>query len=140
MTNGGKKFDFYFDDFPPSLRLDLIISSPDSSSKETLILKNVLVDTACSLTLIPTKIIKKLRLKYSGDTIQLSGYNEKTSEAVKIYHAKIVIDGVDDVILKIGSISGDNFEPLIGRDLINRWHVFINGPNCTFEIMNNNFN
>ena len=138
MAIGGKEFLMNYEDNPPSLRIDLLISSTSPKSNSICKLNSVLVDTGCDITFIPNKIIAELDLEYSGDETELCGFDDNPDRCLKLklYYAKISVEGVEeDIILKVGGV---DFEPLIGRDLINHWHILLNGENGdnggTFEI------
>lgn len=140
MAIGGKEFHMNYVDNPPTLRLDLIIASTFPQSDLTHTIRSVLIDTGGDITLIPNHVVQRLNLEYSGEETELSGFDDNPDNSVKIklYFAKISVEGVEeDVMLKVGGV---DFDPLVGRDLINRWHILLNGEigdnGGTFEIAN----
>ncbi|MES1226029.1 MAG: retroviral-like aspartic protease family protein [Bacteroidota bacterium] len=138
MAIKGKEFDMDYDDIPPSLKLDLILSCPDPANQSLQTIKAVLLDTGADYTIIPNDIIKKLGLKPTGDTTTLTGWDNKSVEKLKFYSAKVKVEDVeDDINLEV---VGANCEALIGRNLLNRWHILLNGDSGknggTFEIIN----
>ena len=134
MAIGGKEFVMDVDDFYPCLRLDLIICSPDLNTTERHKIKRVLIDTGSDFTFLPIDVIKKLNLIKTGTTKKIEGFYGKKL-IVMFYSGRIIIEDVLDELVEIGGIDS---EPLIGMDLINKLHILINAPNCTFEIANRN--
>jgi len=131
MAIGGKQFLMDKDYFPPCLRIDILIGSPDTKMREHFKIERVLIDTGSDLTIIPNEIIKKLKLKMIGIR-ELEHFNGEYV-TVKIYSGEIRIDGIVKGIYEIGGVDS---EALIGMDLIKDWHVLIDGPKGTFEIAN----
>jgi len=131
MAIGGKQFSMDLGYFPPCLSIDILIGSPDLKAKIVYKITNVLLDTGSDLTLIPNKIIQRLKLKPIG-TKELENFSNEVVE-VKYYLCRIIIEDVADAIFEIGGIDSD---AMIGMDLMKDWHVLINGPNGTFEIAN----
>lgn len=103
MAIGGKEFIVDYDDDPPTLKLDVLVGSPNSKVTETYSIKAEL-DTGCDFTFIPKALVSKLKLKWSGLDLPLVGYDEQEDpeRRVKIYHAKIIIEGVDEAIIEVG--------------------------------------
>ncbi len=134
MAIGGKEFKMDFiNSYPGSFKVELIIGSPDPQVTETF-KTTALLDTGSDYTLVPIKFVRKLGLIYSGKTIKLTGFDDDDSKAVKtkFYSAKIIVEGVEEVYIEVGAVK---FEPIIGRDLINRWHILLNPAFTTFEIV-----
>jgi predicted aspartyl protease len=139
MAIGGKEFCMDCSDpFIPCFRLDLFISSPNPQLTDLYPLKNILIDTGSDYTLLPNNLITKLKLIWTGDTKTMIQADGITEIEVKIYPAKIKIDGVIEGIFEIGGIDCEDKDSLIGMNLINELHLLLNCPNRTFEIVNRN--
>ena len=132
MAIGGREFKLNENYFPPCLRIDILSCSPDPKVKECHKVSGVLIDTGSDLTILPNKIIKKLKLKMISIK-EIENFNGEIIE-VKLYLANIVIN---DIVQGLFEIGGVDSEALIGMDLIKDWHILINCPNGTFEIANN---
>ena len=100
MAIGGKEFIMDLGYFPPCLSIDILIGTLDLTAKIVYKITDVLLDTGSDLTLIPNKIIQKLKLKPIG-TKELENFNNDVVE-VKYYLARIVIDNIVDDIFEIG--------------------------------------
>jgi hypothetical protein len=84
MAIGGKVFFMDTEYFPPCLSIDVVIGSPDPKVKEDYKIKSVLIDTGSDLTIIPNKIIKKLKLKMTGPVIRW--LSKKIKSKMKLGH------------------------------------------------------
>lgn len=61
----------------------------------------------------------------------VSGYDGVTKETV-VYSVKIIFDDLGDFIIK--TVTPYNEHILIGRDILNRWSLFLKGRNRIFEV------
>lgn len=52
---------------------------------------------------------------------------------IKFYAGKIIVEGIMEEIIEVG---GTDSDPIIGMDIISKWHILMNCPNSTFEIAN----
>jgi len=84
MSIGGKEFTMNFDDVYPSLKIDVIIASPDPLCEDCYLVEKVLIDTGCERTIIPNEVVNNLNLKYTGETIDFTGFNEDYKNPVKV--------------------------------------------------------
>ena len=112
---------------PPAPVLEVSLSSPVSQGESIKI--SALLDSGADMTVIPQNIAQKLQLKYV-DRISATGYDGIAKEAF-VYSVKIIFDGLGDFIIRIITSDGDH--ALIGRDILNKWSVFLKGRNKIFE-------
>jgi|GEM_PF-3662202 len=131
MAIGGKTINIALSEGASDLLLDMFVSSPNPKHPEKVLIKNALVDTGSDFTLLPEENVKKLKLVYIGTKTITGVHND--SKDVKFYSAKINIDPVIDSVFEVGV--SDDFTPIIGMNLIIKWHTLINGPFKTFEIV-----
>ena len=131
MAIGGKEFNMDLGYFPPCLTIDILIGTPDLKSKVLYNINDVLLDTGSDLTLIPNKIIRKLKLKQIGIR-ELESFTNDVVE-VKYYLARIIIEDIVYDVFEVGGIDSDS---MIGMVLVKDWHVLINCPQGKFEIAN----
>jgi predicted aspartyl protease len=87
----------------------------------------MLVDTGADCTLIPLKIAKSLRLPMV-DKVSIQGVGGKTQQAS--VHAARVRVGKLRVLARVVAL-GD--EALLGRDVLNRMVVQLDGPGQTID-------
>ena len=116
-------FDASFD--PPASVLPVRIGGLDEHAPAAML--RMLVDTGADCTLIPARIAKSLRLPLI-DRIEIMGVGGKTMAAP--VHAARVRLGALRAIARVVAL-GD--ESLLGRDLLNRLVLTIDGPGQTIE-------
>lgn len=116
-------FDASFD--PPASVLPVRIGGLDDHAPAAML--RMLVDTGADCTLIPARIAKSLRLPLI-DKIEIMGVGGKTMAAP--VHAARVRLGALRAIARLVAL-GD--ESLLGRDLLNRLVLTIDGPGQTIE-------
>lgn len=116
-------FDASFD--PPAPVLPVRFGGLDDDAPAAML--RMLVDTGADCTLIPARIAKSLRLPLI-DKIEIMGVGGKTMAAP--VHAARVRLGALRAIARVVAL-GD--ESLLGRDLLNRLVLTIDGPGQTIE-------
>ncbi len=131
MAIGGKEFKMDLGYFPPCLSIDILIGAPDLKTKVLYKITDVLLDTGSDLTLIPNKLIRRLKLKPIGER-ELESFNGDIA-VVEYYLCRIIIEEIVDDIFEVGGINSD---AMIGMDLMRDWHILMNCPKGTFEIAN----
>ena len=120
-----RKFD------PPAPALEIFLSSPGvAASSPTPV--EALIDSGADITVIPRKFIEELQLKLV-DQLPAVGYEGVPSEKLAdVYSVKVFIRDVGDYIARV--IPSNYDYALIGRDIINRWDLFLRGKTSIFEI------
>lgn len=92
------------------------------------------VDTGSYITVIPPKIIKKLKLETTGEQEWVGGYKEDDEgKAYDTYDIYVEIGQSKFGLLRVISEARSNV--LIGRDLINLWLMKLDGENQLGEII-----
>lgn len=116
---------------PPAPVLEIFLSSPGvSASPPTPV--EALIDSGAGITVIPRKFVEQLQLKLV-DQLPVMGYEGPQSEKpADVYSVKVFIQDVGDYIVRV-VYSNDDYA-LIGRDIINRWELFLHGKMSIFEI------
>ena len=113
--------------FPPAPVLSVSLSTPINGQ----IIKSLaLLDSGADITAIPQWIVQQLQLRYV-DEIWVEGY-EGIPKKTFVYSVKIIFDNLGDLVIK--AIAADSNSILIGRDILNRWSVFLKGRSKTLKI------
>jgi predicted aspartyl protease len=125
MTNANQRipFDTSFD--PPAPALPVGIGGIEPGAPSALL--HMLVDTGADCTLIPERIAASLQLPLV-DRVDVHGVGG-TAHA-QVYAARVRIAGLRAVVRVIAL--GD--EALLGRDLLNRMTLELDGPAETIKI------
>ena len=115
---------------PPAPALEVSLTIPGSVSYGQIVKSLALIDSGADMTVIPKWVTQQLQLKYV-DEISVIGY-DGISKKTFVYSVKIIFDNLGDFIIK--TIISDNEYILIGRDILNRWSLFLKGRNRIFEV------
>jgi predicted aspartyl protease len=89
------------------------------------------IDTGADGTSIPEYLVKKLDLNPTGEVISVQGVNGDPVPR-DTYDVHIKIGNVKFELLQVIALPRDNV--LIGRDLINLWHLTLDGKTLQGEI------
>lgn len=112
---------------PAAPVLNVSLSTPINGQ---IIRSLALLDSGADITAIPQWIAQQLQLRYV-DEIWVEGY-EGIPKKTFVYSVKIIFDNLGDLVIK--AIAADSNSILIGRDILNRWSVFLKGRSKTFRI------
>ena len=113
---------------PPAPLLEVALVNPTNRRRRRAI--SALLDTGSDITAIPNSLIAPLQL-YPIGQIRLESV-EGTTTTVLTYAVQLVIGGIaiprHEVIL-----TGLEFV-VVGRDVLNRFYLLLNGPEQTFDL------
>jgi len=114
--------------FPPAPLIDVIVSRPESDKKIKVKGK---IDTGADITVIPKSLVRKLGL-HPMSTISVRGYNGKLVEK-KTYLIGLEIKGVCCMMIEV--IDVKRKDVLLGRDVLNKLKLLLDGKKLEFEIL-----
>ncbi|TAK08966.1 hypothetical protein EPO44_01885 [bacterium] len=116
---------------PPAPVVEVLLSSPGvPTSARTPV--EALIDSGADITAIPRKFVEYLQLKLV-DQLPIMGYEGVQSpNLTDVYSVKVFIQDVGDYIIRV--IPSNCDYALLGRDIINRWELFLRGKANIFEI------
>ena len=115
---------------PPAPVLEVSLSIPTPSFSGQIVRSPALLDSGADITVIPQWIAQQLQLKYV-DEVLASGY-DGIPKRTFVYSVKIILDNLGDLVIR--TITSDGGYVLIGRDILNRWSLFLKGRSRIFEI------
>lgn len=116
---------------PPAPVLEVSLSMPIPSLSDQIVKSPALIDTGADITSIPIWIVEELKLT-NIDITKVRGYNDTEYKPTNVYTVKIHIENLGDFIIRTIA-SYDNYV-LVGRDILNKWSLFLKGPSEIFEI------
>jgi predicted aspartyl protease len=89
------------------------------------------VDTGADRTIIPAVLAEQLALREVG-RVQFSGLGGSVSE-LPIYEVQLVIRDLPPITVEVAASEGEP-HVLLGRDVLNRYKIVLDGPNGKLEI------
>jgi len=89
------------------------------------------IDTGADLTVIPARLIEQLQLMSAGE-IEVEGYDGRRA-TLQVYDVNLHIDQLSLPGLLVVAFAEDYV--LLGRDVLNRLRVLLDGPAMTTEIL-----
>jgi len=120
---------------PSAPILDVYLSHPANFEGGNIIKEKALLDTGADMTAIPKSIIDSLNLIPINEEKFISWNGDKTCKY--IYAIRIMIEGLDigDSVIPVTDCNSDLI--FLGRNILNNWSLFFNGPKEEFEIIFN---
>ncbi|MEO0264955.1 MAG: hypothetical protein ABIM17_06915 [candidate division WOR-3 bacterium] len=112
---------------PPAPVVRLTVYKPFSKESITGIGK---IDTGADITVIPNKWVRGLSL-IPASVVWVRGYDSRLREAYT-YYVKIEFQGFKFPLVEI--LSSNRQDALIGRDILNKLKVELNGKKLDFKL------
>ncbi len=109
---------------PPAPILPLRVGA---TVQRTDALSAAIVDSGASISIIPERLARDLRLPVVGELV-VRGVTG--AERVLIYSAVLEVAGLTVPV----EVAGMGRHTLIGRDVLNRWTLVLRGPRETLEL------
>lgn len=119
----------YANEVPPAPYVLVIVSHPDGSATSTDLPAKV--DTGADRTIIPTKLAASLGLRLV-ERVVFTGLADQQIE-LPIYQAHLLIRDLDPILVEVAASDGVS-HVLLGRDVLNRYLVVLDGPDQRLEI------
>ena len=112
------------DTSPPFPYVNLVVSRPEGNNYEP---RPGKIDTGASLTTIPIDMVGLLDLQRVGN-VPVCAFDGSVDQ-YNVYRVNIKIGDISREYVRVIATQRNNV--LVGRDLINLWHMRLDGPNLT---------
>jgi len=113
---------------PPAPFISVTITNPLQRRKHVTL--PALLDTGSDLTAIPADLVDRLQL-YSTGRIFLEDVKGETFPFFT-YTVRLTLDKI--IISSLKVMSTDLEHVILGRDVLNRFYLHLNGPDLTFDL------
>lgn len=113
---------------PSAPALAVEIAHPGAS--ETSVTLTFKIDTGADITTIPQNILLQLQVPPCREVLAI-GYDGQEARQ-RTYLVRLIVAGNTYAYQEVMATSGD--QALIGRDLLNRWVIMLDGPNESFDV------
>lgn len=122
-------FPYDDDTYTPSAPIvEVKVFVPGKPRKERVI--HALIDTGADNTIVPLTLLNALKAPYL-ETYRMRGITG-TAQSVDLFGVSMEIGG--HLIRGVHAIGINTNEPILGRDILNRLVLILDGPNETLEI------
>jgi len=113
---------------PPAPVIDVIVAHPiTGASSGSLRAK---LDSGADVTVIPERLVVQLRMTPKGRA-WTRGYDGTYSQR-PVYYVRLTVQGYD--LPAVRCVAADRADVLVGRNVLNRFIVTLNGKNRTFQL------
>jgi len=89
------------------------------------------LDTGADKTVIPAEFVDQLLLRPAG-LIAVAGLGGEVAQE-RVYPVRLTVDGLDTIPIPVLANPGEPWV-LLGRDVLNRYRIVLDGPNQRLEI------
>ena len=118
----------YSEDFvPPAPYCEILLSDAGNVSQRRL---GALLDTGADITAIPLNVARRLDLQHRGIVFVEGSVGERVARHT--FSASLSLDGISWTALRVMAWNQDLV--LLGRDVLNQYHITLDGPNQTLTI------
>ena len=119
----------YANTTPPAPFVLVILSRPDGATTTTDLPAKV--DTGADRTVIPADLASQLALE-EVERLTFVGLADEQIE-LPIYAVRLVVRDLAPIVLEVAASAGEP-HVLLGRDVLNRYRLVLDGPNGKLEI------
>ena len=113
---------------PPAPVADVTIANPVTGARSG-VLRGKL-DSGADVTVIPERLVVQLRLTPRG-RIWTRGYDGTYTQR-PVYYVRLRVEGFDLAVVRC--IAADRANVLLGRNVLNRFIITLDGKTLTFEL------
>jgi len=113
---------------PPAPVADVTIANPVTGARSG-VLRGKL-DSGADVTVIPERLVVQLRLTPRG-RIWTRGYDGTYTQR-PVYYVRLRVEGFDLAVVRC--IAADRANVLLGRNVLNRFVITLDGKTLTFEL------
>jgi hypothetical protein len=123
------------DDIPPAPIFPIVVTPPDWAESIKQYQMDGFLDTGSDCTLVPLEVLSILNLKILDRSVTIAGVGGSQLQGLPCYLNIVVGDAPIKAVRAYGcSWDGLQQRILIGRDVINRCLIELNGMNSTLTI------
>ena len=115
---------------PPAPVANVIVANPVATNKRSLLRGKM--DTGADITVIPERVVAPLGISPKG-RVWIRGYDGTYAQR-PVYYVRITLEGL--VLPTVRCIAANRPDVLLGRNVLNRFIIILDGKNLTFEVKN----
>ena len=113
---------------PPAPITDVTIAHPVTAAKDAVL--RAKLDTGADVTVIPERVVGQLGISPKG-RVWTRGYDGTYAQR-PVYYVRLALEGFDLAIVRC--IASDRSDVLLGRNVLNRFIIILDGKSQKFEI------
>ena len=113
---------------PPAPVAEVTVTHPVAVKKSAVIRGKL--DTGADVTVIPERLVGQLGINPKG-RVWTRGYDGTYSQR-SVYYIRLTVEGFD--LAAVRCIATDRSDVLLGRNVLNRFIIALDGKNMTFDL------
>lgn len=113
---------------PPAPVADVTIANPVTPNKRSRVRGKM--DTGADITVIPERLIVPLGISPKG-RVWTRGYDGTYAQRA-VYYVRLTLEGF--VLATVRCVATNRSDVLLGRNVLNRFLITLDGKNLTFEL------
>lgn len=115
---------------PPVPEIEIVVNNPKGSPRPEVL--EVMVDSGSDRTVLPLEVVKRMDLPFWDEGV-IKDFSGKVHK-VSFYTARITIPTLEEHLIRIIALEGEGAHSLVGRDILNRYKVTLDGRQKKIEI------